>query len=201
MTDYLLGLVPDYGLILIFFSVAIACLAVPLPASMLVVASGGFAAAGDFEMWQALTVALVAYVFGDQAAYLIARTLGPPLVNRLKSIKELKPMIASGEALIERRGQSAVFISHTILSPVAPYVTYISGAGNMPWGKFTIAAVPGAAVWATVYVLLGYAFASQLPQLNQMLGSFVGIVVAAAVILLSALWLRKRWVTAHASHG
>ena len=36
MIETILALVPDYGIFLVFGGVALACLAVPLPASMLV---------------------------------------------------------------------------------------------------------------------------------------------------------------------
>ena len=49
MTDSVLALVPDYGIFLVFGVVLLACLAVPLPASVLVLTSGSFAAAGDLR--------------------------------------------------------------------------------------------------------------------------------------------------------
>jgi membrane-associated protein len=51
MTDTLFALVPTYGPYLILACVFLSCLAVPLPSSLLVLASGGFAASGDLEVW------------------------------------------------------------------------------------------------------------------------------------------------------
>ena len=58
MTDWLLALVPQYGLWLLFFVTLFSCLALPLPASIMMLTAGGFAAAGDFLLWQAVLAAL-----------------------------------------------------------------------------------------------------------------------------------------------
>lgn len=197
MTEFILSLVPSYGLFLLFAVVAVACLAIPLPSSMLIMASGGFAAAGDLMLWQVIAVGFIAYTVGDHLAFLLARRLGPSLVSRLSNNRKLGPVIRSSENLVASHGRSAIFISHAILSPTAPYVTYISGASGMRWPPFACAAIPGAALWVLIYVMLGYGVASQLAQLTDILRDFTGIISAATVAILVALWLRKRWHSMH----
>ena len=41
MTDWLLALVPQYGLWLLFFVTLFSCLALPLPASIMMLTAGG----------------------------------------------------------------------------------------------------------------------------------------------------------------
>jgi len=47
MTDLILTLAADYGVPLLFSVTFLSCLALPVPSSLLMLASGGFAAAGD----------------------------------------------------------------------------------------------------------------------------------------------------------
>ncbi|WP_298971660.1 hypothetical protein [uncultured Roseobacter sp.] len=72
MTDAKLALVPGYGVFPVFGVVLLACLSVPLPASMLVLTSVSFAAAGDILLLTVFLVATVAYVLGEHLAYRLA---------------------------------------------------------------------------------------------------------------------------------
>lgn len=198
MTDYVLGLIPDYGLYVVFGVIVLACLAAPLPASVLVLATGSFAAVGDLVLWQVLTVTCLAFVIGDQLAYQIARMAGPGLLSRLRHAPKMDRLITRSEDLLSRRGGTAVLLSHTLLSPTCPYVSYLCGAGGMARARFSSYALLGAALWTTSYAGLGYVFANQLTQVSEILSDFIGLIAAAAVVVLSGLWLRHLW---HAHHS
>jgi membrane-associated protein len=51
MTDWLLALVPTYGPWLLLACTFLACLALPVPASVLMLGAGSFVAAGDLSPW------------------------------------------------------------------------------------------------------------------------------------------------------
>lgn len=193
MTEVVLALIPDYGLFVIFGVIFVACLAIPLPASMVVLASGGFAATEDLALLQVVPVAFAAYVLGDQAAFWLSRSVGPSLLDWLRKRKKPARIIAKGEELIEERGVLAVILSHTVLSPLCPYVSFICGAGRMGWALFTGAAMTGAAIWTAVYVSLGYVFASQIDQVATILGNLIGLVFALIALVISWKFLRRRW--------
>ncbi len=193
MTDLILGLIPDYGLFLLFAVVSLACLAIPLPSSMLVLASGAFAAAGDLTLWQVVLVAFVAFVVGDQIAFRLAAKVGPKLLDWIRGKPRLVPVLDKSETLLTEKGQTAVLLSHTILSPTCPYISYLCGAGGMKWAAFTSVATVGAAIWAVAYVGLGFVFATQISQVATILSNFFGIVIAACASLACLIWLRKKW--------
>lgn len=193
MTEAILALVPDYGLFLVFGGVLLACLAVPLPASVLVLTSGSFAAAGDLSLTTVFVAATVAYVIGDQLAYGLARKIGPSFLSFFERSERTAPVVEKSKGLLQRRGALAVLISHTILSPTCPYVSYLSGAGGLDWRSFTIAAIPGALIWTAMYIGLGYTFASQLEQVATILSNFFGVVLAGAIAVASVVLLMRRW--------
>ncbi|MEL6425214.1 MAG: DedA family protein [Pseudomonadota bacterium] len=193
MTDVLLSLVPDYGVILVFCVVLVACLAVPLPASVLVLTSGSFAAAGDIALSSVFLAAAAAYILGDQLAYGLAFRIGPSVLRIFERSERTAPVLEKCKRLLREHGALAVLISHTILSPTCPYITYLSGAGGLNWGSFTIAAIPGALIWTAMYVGLGYTFASHLEQVVTILGNFFGVVLAGGVALASVILLLRRW--------
>ena len=78
MIDALLAAVPTHGVWLVAAVTFLSCLALPMPASLVMLTAGGFAAAGDLDLWQVLGAALVGAVLGDQLGYWAARLGGAP---------------------------------------------------------------------------------------------------------------------------
>ncbi len=193
VTEALLSLVPLYGLFLIGSVVVLTCLAVPLPASMLVMASGGFAAAGDLILWQVIVVAFTAFVIGDQLAFTIARWGGARLSTRLRNSRRRAVMIDRAEGLVDRWGALAVVASRTILSPLGPTVSYICGGMGLDRLRFSVASVLGAALWSAGYPLLGYGFAERIDDIGEVLVSESRFVFAFALAVLLAIHLWRSW--------
>ena len=193
MIDTLLQMVPDYGQWIVFAAVLAACLAVPVPASMLVLTAGSFAAVGDLSLTGVFASAFTAFVIGDLLAFSLARRFGTPLITRLRSFEFAAPTIDRSEALLLKRGRLAVLLSHTILSPTCPYISMLSGTGKLPLRDFALVAIPGAALWSAAYVGLGYTFASQLEQVAQIISNFLGVILIGAIVVGAGLLLRRRW--------
>lgn len=193
MTDTFLTLVPDYGTYIVALVVFLACLAVPLPASVLVLTAGSFAAAGDLSILAVSLGVLAAFILGDQVAFWIASRAGRRIIDKFRKRASLAPVLAKSEDMLARRGAIAVLMSHTIVSPTCPYITYLSGAGGLSWAQFTLAAIPGAIIWTAAYLGLGMVFASQLEQVITLLSNFFGFVLAGCVLVGLVLLLRSRW--------
>ncbi len=193
MADTLLALVPAYGVWLILGALLLSCLAVPVPSSILVMAGGAFAAAGDMALWQVQLAAFCGFVTGDQAAYSIARAGGSGFIDRLRAKPKMAPVLLRAEALLARHGAVAVFFSRTLLSPLGPYTGYLSGALRLRWSHFTIAAVCGAVCWCLLYSLLGYFFANRVSQMASMVGNVIGFIVTAALVVGLGWYLAARW--------
>lgn len=194
MTDFFLALIPDYGLWIVFICVAIASLGIPVPSSVLVLTSGGFAAAGDLDVFHVLFASFTAFALGDQLALNAARIVGPSLLARLHSSNRFHGLVDRGEHLLERNGTTAILLSHTILSPVGPYVTYICGASKMGWLKFSITALIGTAIWTVSYTMLGYFLAGQLTTLTDAARQFRGLGISLVFFSASAFLLYRKWL-------
>jgi membrane protein DedA with SNARE-associated domain len=193
MTDYVLALIPQYGLYLIFAVVVVACCGIPLPLALVVLTSGALAAAGDLVLWQVIAVVCAGYWIGDQIAFFLARNIGPSLLTRLRGFKRLTQTVDRAENMLLEKGAYAVFLSHTVVSPTGPYVSYVSGAVQMNWFKFTSVAVPAATLWTLAYTSLGYVFAGELPQLSDLMISMSMVGVATLSAIGFAIWLGILW--------
>ena len=193
MTETLLALVPTYGSWLVFFSLLLSCLALPVPSSILVMTAGGFAASGDLTLWQVQTMAFVGFVLGDQIAYALAKTGGRPLIARLKNRPGADRLFGRAQLLLDRHGLLAVFLSRTVLSPLGPYLGYLSGFLGLSWLSFTLAAVVGAVCWCVGYSLLGYAFATQIAQIASLIGNVIGFLVVGCLVAAAVWYLWRSW--------
>ncbi len=189
MTDWLLALVPTYGLWLIAITTFCSCLALPFPASVIMLAAGGFAAAGDLVLWQVIAAALAGAVAGDQVGYHAGRIGGAPLLDRLRTSPARAGIIAKAQAVMGARGAIAVFLSRWLFSPLGPYVNVISGSMRHGWATFTIWAVLGEAVWCGLYVMMGRAFGGNLSAASDMLGSILGLLATGTAVVGLGWWL------------
>lgn len=184
----MLSAVPTYGPWLVALATFLSCLAMPVPASMLMLAAGGFAAADDLSVWQVVFAALAGAVCGDQTGYWIARKGGAHLLDRLGTGARAQPL-ARARAFVAQRGAVAVFLSRWLISPLGPYANAIAGATRMPWPTFAVAASAGEAVWVGVYVGAGYAFGDNLEAATEFAGSILGFLAAGAIAAALGWWL------------
>lgn len=194
MTETLLALVPVHGLWLLALATFLSCLALPIPSSVLMLAAGGFAAAGDLQLWAVVAVAVGGAVVGDQLGYVIGRRGGAALLDRLERDPRRGAVLARARDLMRRRGGLAVFLSRWLFSPLGPYVNLMAGAARQPRLAFTLWSLSGEALWCGLYVLAGHAFAGNLAAASDMLGSVLGLVASgtAAAALGWALWSAAR---------
>jgi len=189
MTDWLLSLVPQYGLWLLAAGTFLSCLALPFPASILMLTAGGFAAAGDLVLWQALLAATAGAIAGDQLGYWAGRRYGAALLSQLRRDLSRDRLIARADALMDRRGAWAVFLSRWLVSPLGPWVNLVAGSTRHPWGRFALAGVAGEVVWAGLYVGTGHAFAGNIEAASDMIGSVLGMVAGAGAVVVLGYWL------------
>lgn len=189
MTDWLLALVPQYGLWLLAATTFLSCLALPFPASILMLTAGGFAAAGDLVLWQAFLAAAAGGIAGDQLGYWVGRSFGAAFLARLRKDAARDKLLAKASTLMQRRGVMAVFLSRWLVSPLGPWVNLTAGSTGYDWHRFTLAGVAGEAVWAGLYVGAGYAFAGNVQAASDMLGSVLGMVAGASAVLILGYWL------------
>ncbi len=190
MTDWLLALVPTYGLWLIAASTFASCVALPIPASILMLAAGGFVASGDLVLGQVILAALSGAVIGDQIGFWLGRRGGAALVDRLSGGPRGR-LIGKARSLIERRGALAVFFSRWLFSPLGPYINLIGGAMRQSWGSFTLWAILGEALWCMIYILAGRAAGGNLTAASDMLASVLGLVATGTVVAGLGWWLLR----------
>lgn len=184
MTETLLGLVPTWGALLVALVNFLACLILPIPASLVMLAAGAFAAAGDLSALPLWIGAMAGAMLGDQSGYWLGRTFGPRLIDRLSRRRRTAALIDRAVTWLEQRRLPAIFFSRWLISALCPYVNFSAGAARINWAGFTLPAFAGTCVWVSLYIGMGYTFSADIQELGSVLANFAAAIASAAVALI-----------------
>lgn len=180
MIDQLMAAVGAWGAPALSVILAINCLGLPFPTSLLLLAVGAIAADGGLSATSVLAWGIGGAVAGDQAGYWAGRVGGRGAIRAVSARFHLGAALARAEAVSERWGAVGVFLTRWLLSPVGPYVNLVAGVGRMPWTLFTVWGLLGEVIWVALYTGLGYAFADSIPAAADLLGTATWFLLAAA---------------------
>lgn len=183
MTETLLALVPEWGAVLVALANFLACMALPIPASLIMLAGGAFAASGDLPFGLVWASALAGAVLGDQAGFALGRIAGGPVLAWMGARRKSGRLMQRAVAWLRDKQRPAVFYSRWLVSALGPYVNLAAGAARLPWPGFVVASASGEAIWVTIYLGLGYWFSADIQALGSTLGN-LGLAVAAGVVAL-----------------
>lgn len=192
ITESLLALVPVYGSALVGLITFAACMALPVPASLAMLAGGAFAATGDLSLPAVAGAALAGAVLGDQAGWVLGRS-GSGWLARAAARPSRARLMARARKQLDESAFATVYLSRWLFSPLGPWVNLAAGAMRLDWRRFTLGSVTGEATWVVLYVGLGWGFAAQVDRMGSLMGSLAGFVAAGGVAaVLGRLLLRRR---------
>jgi len=200
MNEAIFALVSEYGVYVIFASAFLSCLALPIPTSLMMLSGGAFIVAGDLAAAPVVLAAFGGAVLGDQAGFLIGRYGGAPVIGRIARSPARRAVLTRAQALVNRHGALGVFLSTWLIAPLGPWVNFVAGATGLTWVRFAISDILGEAIWVSLYVGLGYGFASQIDTIATLMGNIVGLVAALCVAGAMVLWIRAVLRAGHLRH-
>lgn len=191
MSDTLFRLLGDHGLPLLALATLASCLALPVPASLLMLGAGAFAASGDLGLGPVVAAALLGALLGDQLGYALGR-LGQARLDRLIAAHPKRAaVLARARTLLHSHGGLGVFLSRWLVSPLGPYVNFAAGAAGLGWLRFSGFGAAGETVWVSLYTGLGYAFADNLAAAAEFASDISGVLAGLAVMTGTGLWLLR----------
>jgi membrane-associated protein len=192
MTDTLLYLFSTWGNLLVLAVTFFSCLAAPLPASLVMLAGGAFAGAGDVSLLATGGVALSGAVLGDQTGFAIGKRAQSRLQRWSERSKKTAGSLEKAKIFMQNHGARGLFLSRWLFSPLGPYVNVLAGATQVRWQVFTLWTLIGEAVWVSLYVGLGYGLSDQIETLASLSADLTGAFTAAVLAVAIAVWLLRR---------
>jgi membrane-associated protein len=180
---YLLTLLQEYGYPILWLSICIGALGIPLPNTLILLAAGAFAALGNFNFALLLVVAVSAFVAGDNGSYWIGRRWGSRLLAWLEG-RLVKPhTIERSRHYFHRLGGWAIFFSRFLLSALGGEINLLAGAELYPYRRFLVYDIAGETLGALLPLGLGYIFGASWVAVGDMLGSLSLFVFTLLIVL------------------
>jgi membrane-associated protein len=190
----LLNLLQQYGYPMLWVSMFVAAIGIPLPMGLALLAMGAFAALGDFNIVLLAVLTVSASVCGDHVGYFIGRRWGSKLLNWLAHPKRQRFIslhtIERSRAYFNRRGGWAVFLTRFLFSALGSITNLLAGTELFPYRHFLFADIPGEALGAVIPLSLGFIFATSWDAV----GDIVGAISLLALALLVVIFLIYRLV-------
>ncbi|GCE18253.1 DedA family protein [Dictyobacter kobayashii] len=178
-----------YGYPVLWICVYVAAVGAPLPIGLLLLATGAFAALGDFNLYILFITSLSASVLGDSTGYFIGRKVGTRVIAwlaRQKRFRFISPKVISrSQEYFQRRGGWAVFLSRCLVPALGGTINILAGAENYPYRKFLLADATGEAIGIIPPLILGFAFGASW----EAVGDLLTTISTLTFILLIAIYL------------
>src|SRR5260370_2832552 len=186
----------QYGYPALWLIIFVAAVGAPIPASLLLFASGAFAALGDFNIFILFPVVLSAAVMGDNLGYLLGRRVGTVLLAWLERQKRFRWITLSAlpqsQTYFRKGGGWAIFMTRVLFSALGGTINLVAGLEQYPYRNFLFWDVIGEALGAIIPLSLGYAFAATWEEVAGLFGAFSGLLFALlAAIVSTSLLVRK----------
>jgi membrane protein DedA with SNARE-associated domain len=197
VSSWLISLITNYGLIIIFVLMAAENACLPIPSEVVVPYGGVLAALGHTHLWEVIVVSTVAALVGAGVVYCIGRYGGRPLALRYGHLIRIKPShVQKAEDWFNRRGEYMVLYTR-MLPVVRTFISLPAGIARMNVWKFLLFTGLGSAVWNTALAYLGWAFGNNWDSLQHQFARFTYIAIGVCVAIAAAiigwyLWRRRK---------
>ncbi len=147
-------------------------------------------------LWAAVVTGAAGAVVGDSLGYAIGRTVGERLLARIPRRLVEPRQVKRATALLRRLGGRAVFVGR-FTAALRALVPGLAGIAGMPYRTFVTWNLAGGVLWATGFVLLGYAAGKAYPMAERVAGTAGLVLLGAIAVVAMAMLLGRRRSARH----
>ena len=176
-------LVATYGYLGVLVSITLESFGVPLPAESLLIVASWVAAKGQLNIVIVVAVAWFAAVLGDNIGYLIGRLVGHRVIERFGPyVGATPPLVEKFRGLFFRYGPAIIIVAR-LIEVLRQMNGILAGSMGMPWWRFVVCNMIGAAIWVAIWGYGAYLFGEHMDQIIPLVERHktVSLVLAAAV--------------------
>jgi len=187
----------NHGAPVLFLTVLVEQIGLPLPAFPWLLAAGALSAVGKVNIAAAIAVTLAACLLADGVWFYLGRFRGAQVLNLLCRISlEPDSCVRRTQNLFTKYGWRGIIVAKFVpgLSTVTPP---LAGMSNLGAGRFFLIDRGGSLLYGGSFLCLGYFFSSQIQQIGAALAGIGSsalclVVGAAAAYIAFKYWQRKR---------
>jgi membrane-associated protein len=193
LTDAILHLAGPLVLVAVFALPALEAstlLGIVVPGELALVLGGLLAHQGRVPLVAAVVAGAAGAVAGDTVGYAIGRRVGERLLAHLPRRLIRPRQVERAKALVRRLGGRAVFAGR-FTAALRALVPGLAGVAGVPYPTFAAWNLAGGVLWATGFVLLGFAAGRAWRTAERFAGG-AGLVVLGAIVVAAAVALVRR---------
>ncbi len=197
--SFIVELIEQYGLLVVFINVLVEQLGAPVPAYPTMLIAGALADGGRHSQWLLLATAVAAALLADFAWYWAGRRYGSRVMALLCRIScSPDSCVRQTESVYARFGPASLLVAKFIPG-FASVASALAGTVGTRRTTFLLADGAGAVLWAGSAILLGSVFSTTIDDLLRVLeelGKWGVLLMAAALALFvaSKWWQRRRFL-------
>jgi membrane-associated protein len=140
----------------VVFAVAGLDVLLPLiPSETVIITASVLAAQGDLYIWLIVPLVALGAIVGDNLCYLLGRTIGDPIADRLFRGEKGEARLLWAEEALRRRGAVLIGVGRFVPGGRTA-TTFAAGTLEMPYRQFLAADAFAASIWALYVCMLGY---------------------------------------------
>jgi len=182
----------NYNIWFLSVIIILQCIGIPTGASMLVLASGAFAYAGEFNVTVLLLEVWFFAWLGDNIAYIIWNYVGYKILGRHYKLKGyVEPKILTAEVYLNKYGRRTVFLTRFVMGAMGPFVNAAAGISKYKLLTFSLFAGLGELFWTSLYLGLGYWFGDSWESIVPIVTDFGQILTYIAILIIILYFLIK----------
>ncbi len=191
LSTLVLDWVSTYGSPMVALLVMLGALGIPLPTTLLIIASGAFIRQDLLDIYSTPILGLTGSVAGDMLLFSVGRLASQSIEGRFGKTTTWQ----KARLLFEKRGGIAIFLTRWLLTAIAFPITLIAGSSQYRFSTFFLFDLTGELLWVILYGGLGYLFGSQWELISDFLSNFSGFLLGGATIgagIYLLIWLGKK---------
>lgn len=176
-------------LFLVSFGESFVFLSFAFPATTVLLAAGALVPSGVLPFWPVLTGAVMGAVLGDAISYGLGFRFGHLLETRWPFTRH-PDLLPQGYAFFEKHGSKSIFIGR-FFGPLRAAIPLVAGISKMPRGRFWIANVLSALIWAPALMIPGLVAGYAAGLLGAHKTWKIALTVAGVVAAVALIWLAR----------
>ena len=188
MNTFFIDALQQYGYPVLWLIVFISAAGLPVSGSLLLFASGAFAALGDFNVVILFPIAVSAAVMGDSLCYYIGKRVGVSLLSwfeRQKRFRFITPeALEKSRVYFRRRAAWTIFITRFLIVALGGPVNLVAGLEQYPYPRFLLSDVSGQILSALLSLGLGYVFAQSWEEVAGIFGAVSSLLLVLLIVII-----------------
>ena len=185
--------VEHYGLVVLFITLFLETLGLPLPGETALIVTSALAANGGLNIVSVALTGIAAAMTGDNVAYLIGRWYGRELILTYgRRFGVTDESYRKAEQVTQKYGAYVVVFARFFVL-LRQLNGLVAGSANMSWPRFFLANFLGSSLWVLFWTILVYQFGQTVSLVPKALHHFflVAAMVVPVFLIVMAILYRK----------